>query len=110
MSKVLLLWQVGLIANVKLHFYVFHSFYMTYLFSESIEREQAEDTDFIICITDKLIQNEGDGLGLAKAVCDVTGIPLQRISFWHHARDVSLQEYQMHYRKDYMLHVIDNLL
>ena len=58
-------------------------------------------------IVDKLIQDEADGLQLAKAVHDITGIPLHRIAFWHHAKDDGLQEYQVNYRKRYMLDVIE---
>ena len=80
-----------------------------YLFSVGSEIAEGEDTDYLMCITDRLIQNEADGLLLAKAVHDITGIPLQRITFWHHAKDDSLEEFQINYRKHYMLHVIDNL-
>ncbi len=69
--------------------------------------EDIEDTDYVICIVDRLIEDDADGLGLAKTVNDVTGIPLQRIAFWHHARDNDLDQYQVNYRKHYMINVID---
>ena len=80
-----------------------------HVISGVIEFDEEVDAEYIMCITDKLIENDAQGLLLAKALHDITGIPLQRISFWHHARDDSLEDYQLSYRKCYMLDLIDKV-
>ncbi len=89
------------------YFHLFSLLNVSNVILDDVHFEEGTDTDYVMCITDRLIQNEAEGLTLAKAVHDITDIPLQRISFWHHARDDSLQEYQINYRKRYMIDVID---